>query len=255
MTSTQAEARRFKPVVWQPRLLVPLMAIPADPPAQHRLHDLGPKIARLYAAARVRFAIAGPETPLTRSLVDFRGYELVDAIAEITWPAGVAVSPVDWGLSALLPAIGDAARVRTLIVGPVAALLDDSAPNFVLMTGTRRPEVTPTAFRDWWLLQHAPLVERYCFPMAGYEQLHADRAQSEALCQAFGVPFRPVDAADCVYLADVDAFFAQVGKPEVTDLLRDDELPFSDVTAGGLGMVGQLRFDSAAVAAHAGDRA
>ncbi len=235
--------RPFEKPAWRPRLLV-LLQSPDEAEARERLRQLGPVIAARYPDARVRFSVAGPETELTRSMVEFRGYELVDAVAEISWPVGRAIDTVDWQLDALRAATEGGAHIRTLIAGPTAVLLGDPAPNFVLMTGTRLDSVTIAEFRDWWLLQHAPLVERYCYPMAAYEQLHADRALSERLCGEAGARFRPTDAADSVYLDDVDAFFAQVGKPDITDLLREDELPFSDVKAGGLGMVGIVLFDT-----------
>jgi hypothetical protein len=242
--TTAAGPRPFKPIAWQPRLLVLLKRSVAGDAALLPLRGLGPALAAACPGARVRLSITAGDSPLTRSLVEFRGYELMDAVAEITWPIGSAVAEVDWRLPALQRAIGDAAKIRTLIAGAAAALLDDPAPTFVLMTGVRVPGMSVAEFRHWWLHQHAPLVERYCYPMEAYEQLHAERVLSETLCRTAQVDFRPADAADSVYLADVDAFFGQVGRPDVEKLLREDEIPFADVTAGGMGMVGTVVFDS-----------
>lgn len=236
--------RAFQPVQWRPRLMVAIDALGSDAGAQLVLRDLGPALAGCYPEARCRFAAAGGQSALRRSLVNFRGYELVDAVAEITWPIGMQIEDVNWSLVALGSIVTGAATIRTLIAGPVATLLDGCAPNFMLMTGTRIPGVSIADFRNWWLHQHAPLVEAHCYPMVGYEQVHADRALSERLCGELGVAFRAVDAADSVYLDDTDAFFAQISLPEVSDLLRKDEAVFSDITAGGLGMVGLVLFDS-----------
>jgi hypothetical protein len=242
--STAPGPRPFNPVAWQPRLLVLLKRSNPSDTALGALRDLGPALAGAYPGTRVRVSVASGDSPLTRSLVEFRGYELMDAVAEISWPIDAPLEEVDWRLAALQRTIGDAAKIRTLIAGAAVALLDDPAPNFLLMTGIRVPGVSVADFRHWWLRQHAPLVERYCYPMQAYEQLHAERVLSETLCRTAQVDFRPADAADSVYLADVDAFFAQVGRPDVEKLLRDDEIPFSDVTAGGMGMVGTVVFDS-----------
>jgi hypothetical protein len=236
--------RPFKKPEWRPRLMVILNSLRPGEGAKTALSALGPTFSDCYPGVRVRYSVTGADSPLLRSLVEFRGYELVEAVAELTWPFGTPIEEVDWSLESTRKAVASAARIRTLIAGEVTALLDDPASTFVLMTGTRVRGKSVQEFRNWWLRLHGPLVERYCFPMASYEQLHADRALSQQLCRACEVEYRAVDAADSVYLDDLEAFFVQVGKPDVEQLLRKDETPFSDVTAGGLGMVGSVVFDT-----------
>jgi hypothetical protein len=237
-------SRPFKKPAWRPRLMVMLNGPAPGEGAIGALAGLGPALAECYDGVRVRYCVRSGDSALSRSLVEFRGYELVEAVAELSWPVGKAIEEVDWRLGPLREAVAGAGQIRTLIAGEVAPLLDDPAPTFVLMTGTRIAGMSVEEFRHWWLRLHGPLVERYCYPMASYEQLHVDRSLSQQLCRACDVPFRAADAADSVYLADLDAFFSQVGKPDVEKLLREDEMHFSDVTAGGLGMVGSVAFDS-----------
>src|ERR1700760_2834728 len=128
MPMTEAKTggpRPFKKPEWQPRLMVILNSLRPGKKEEAALHALGPALADCYAGARARYCVTGEESALSRSLVEFRGYELVQAVAELTWPVGTPIEEVDWALESLRKVTGDAARVRTLIAGEVTALLDD----------------------------------------------------------------------------------------------------------------------------------
>jgi EthD domain len=236
--------RAFQAPEWRSRMLVLLNANGTSECARGALRSLGPALSTRLPGVRIRYSVASGDDDLSRSLVEFRGYELLDAVAELTWPVDEPLPPAELLVEPVLEAVEGSARIRSLVAGQAAILLDDPAVHFMLMTGTRLAHKPIEEFRHWWLHQHAPLVERLCFPMETYGQLHADRALSERLCRRGNLDYKTVDAADSVYLADVEAFLAQTGIPEVAAELRNDEVQFCDVAAGGFGMIGTVLFDS-----------
>jgi hypothetical protein len=237
-------AKPFRPVEWQPRLLIVLGKAADGSISAKRIREIAMNVSKLYPGSRVRASISGPDTDLTRSLVEFRNYLIAGAVIEVTWPSETTLEDVDWRIQAAIREVRGVAPIVTVVAGPMVALLNETADNFVLMTGSRQPDVSADEFSRWWLFQHAPLVEKTCFPMEAYEQLHADRALSQELCEEAGVAFRVTDAADSVYLAQVEQFFEQTSIPEISAMLRADEEPFSNVSAGGMGMIGPVCFDS-----------
>jgi hypothetical protein len=101
----------------------------------------------------------------------------------------------------------------------------------------RHPKKSVSAFRSWWLDQHAKVAVRLLLPeLVSYEQVHVDRSLSRRVSEGAGFTYRGFDGYDSLTWETLDAFLRSVAKPGGRDEMYADEAGYIDHTTylGGL---------------------
>ena len=175
------------------------------------------------------------------------GTELAAIMPASTLPTLAHVSRPDEALpDVILTVRGDTQSISAALSDMVGALAPHiySARSSLLVTrrhailpgrdtirlffGLRRLErLTLAEFHDYWLNHHAELGRRLIPPYT-YHQLHTDPVTTAAMAGTAGLPGSTLDGVVEVYFPDIDAFVAQLSRPEVADEALADERNFID---------------------------
>jgi hypothetical protein len=205
-----------------------------------RLHEqltrLKPVLQARFAPATVRVGIRaqGFET----ASIEMRNIAVVDATVEVTWTPGQDLDDVNWSVRGLGAEIGPALRVLQLMAGHARCYLNEHSSTALVFTALRDPSVSVTAFRHWWITQHAPLVmSKSVPPFTSYEQLHTERDLSERLSAEAGVPYLPGDLSDTICLNGIQGWNELIRKAEDTRIVAEDEKGFVNHKEGGLAVI------------------
>ena len=150
----------------------------------------------------------------------------LDAAIELTFPAAQLNAVLDRAPQ-LAGAVGPLAAPGSIEVmaGPMFAMVPQRDGDTILsLAFSRYPGTTSQQFRDWWRLQHAPLAIRVLGPgLLAYDQVHVDRAITEALSTACGLVAYHYDAYDNLTWASPGDFVASLTDAEGMAQLYQDE--------------------------------
>lgn len=196
---------------------------------ERSLIEASPAIAQLAGMADLRIGIVDRSPAYgsgNESDYDSTVGRTVDAAIELTF-AALALNDVMAVAPALAARIGEmvAPGSMQVMAGPMFAMVPQRDGDTILsLAFSRYPGTTSEQFRDWWRLQHAPLAISVLGPgLLAYDQVHIDRAITEALSAACGLVAYPYDAYDNLTWASPEDFLASITDAEGMAQLYKDE--------------------------------
>jgi len=238
-------SRPFIRDLHRPRMMLALKSLADDP------SGIGTAVAQLYPEARIRVS-ASEAGPAEAAMAKEKGYDRAAFVIDVEWPSSLLLMAVRWQPESLSQLLGTRAGVMTILAGAGHILLDEPGAYFMLIAAKRADHLSAGQFHQWWIGDHADLIEELCPDFANaYVQLHAHRGLGRDLAKNLNIAYRPLDGADSVYFDDAEKLFSSVGTPETARRFAEDEARAVDVAAGGICMVGKVVFDSQTIASGA----
>jgi hypothetical protein len=181
-------------------------------------------VERLPAGSVVRAGLRQRD-PLGSGVDDWDAMPTADAFLEISWPADGDSLDFTSPLRGIAAALDEVDPARSAAIAGTCHLLETGDGPVALAGGARRAAgTTHEQLIDWWHHHHGPLVLSILDPKPlGYQQLHPDRAASQAVAAAAGVGGTQFDMFASSYFATVDDFVGPLAKDDVAERLRADE--------------------------------
>jgi EthD domain-containing protein len=202
------------------------------------MQEAGEAIRAPVGAHGVRMGIADRHPDLVApddSFARMAHWRLVDGALEVTLvnDQARALPAIGRELRAVLAERLDLARLEVM-AGPIFPMVPTRRGNAFLSLAFRRyPGTTSQQFQQWWLQQHSRIATPVLEPeLLAYEQVHVEPELSQALAEAFGVPYVDYDAYDNLTWADRWAFLKSCTKDlEGMERIAADEVGRIDDTS------------------------
>lgn len=151
----------------------------------------------------------------------------------LSWDLILTLRGADNALAEAIPVLASSLsplidRDRSAICAGVRHTILPGDGPIRLFFGLRRlPRLTQAAFHDYWLNVHADFGRRL-IPPYSYHQIHVHAAMSAKAAVLAQLPDAALDGIVEVHFPDLDAFVAQLSRPDVAVEALADERNFID---------------------------
>jgi hypothetical protein len=131
------------------------------------------------------------------------------------------------------------------VVGTAHTIVPGSRPLRLLFALRRLPALSPSAFHDYWLHEHAELGRRVSGGQ-GYHQLHGDPAATASAVRAAGLGLGDFDGVAEIHFPDLGFLLGLMQRPESAEEALEDERRFIDHSRSAIGLYDVVRTPSPA---------